>query len=93
MCCGAKRQSVSKPTVTRRMSPKPMARAHPEALRMGSTTPLKTVTFEYVGLSSLTAVSPITGKRYVFSRPGAKVEVDGRDRQALASHSGLKLLT
>ncbi len=36
--------------------------------------------FEYVGNTALTVVSPLTGKQYRFAKPGARVEVDSRDR-------------
>jgi hypothetical protein len=36
--------------------------------------------FEYVGNTALTVVSPLTGRQYRFAKPGARVEVDARDR-------------
>ena len=42
------------------------------------------VMFEYVGNTGMTVVGPATGKRYRFDRPGARLEVDLRDRRALA---------
>jgi hypothetical protein len=56
-----------------------------------ATTPLprriyySTLYFEYVGNTALTVVSPRTGRRYRFDHPGAKVEIDLRDRPWLAS--------
>jgi hypothetical protein len=41
--------------------------------------------FEYTGKSALTAVSPQTGRRYRFLVPGARLEIDPRDRPWLAS--------
>jgi len=41
--------------------------------------------FEYTGATALTAVGPITGRRYRFSAPGAIVEVDERDAPSLAA--------
>jgi hypothetical protein len=40
--------------------------------------------FEYVGVTALTVVSPVTRKTYRFERPGARVEVDMRDRSWVA---------
>lgn len=40
--------------------------------------------FAYAGATALTVVSPITRKVYRFDRPGAKLEVDRRDRSWLA---------
>lgn len=42
-----------------------------------------TVEFEYVGTTGLTAVGPITGRRYRFDGPGARVAVDARDAPSL----------
>jgi hypothetical protein len=40
--------------------------------------------FEYMGRTALTAIGAITGARYRFDRPGARLRVDPRDRPALA---------
>jgi hypothetical protein len=40
--------------------------------------------FEYVGATALTVVSPVTRKTYRFERPGARVDVDPRDRSWIA---------
>jgi hypothetical protein len=42
------------------------------------------VQFEYVGRTALTAVGPVSGKRYRFDHPGVVVVVDPRDRPGLA---------
>ena len=39
--------------------------------------------FEYVGRTALVLTGPFTGQRYRFTRPGARLEVDVRDRRAL----------
>ena len=39
--------------------------------------------FEYSGLTALTVLGPVTGRRYRFERPGAVLEVDLRDRPSL----------
>ncbi len=43
------------------------------------------VQFEYCGATGLTAVGPVTGKRYRFERPRARVAVDSRDATAVAA--------
>ena len=43
-----------------------------------------TPVFEYVGATALTVVSPITRKTYRFDKPGARIEVDLRDRSWIA---------
>jgi hypothetical protein len=43
------------------------------------------VFFEYVGRTGLTVVGPVTGRRYRFERPGARLEVDLKDRRSIAA--------
>lgn len=43
------------------------------------------VSFVYTGNTGLTVTGPISGIQYTFSRPGAQVNVDARDRIMLAS--------
>ena len=43
------------------------------------------VVFEYTGATGLTAFGPITGVRYRFNRPGARIPVDVRDAQGLSA--------
>ena len=47
--------------------------------------------YTYVGRSSVTTVSPITGRQYRFDRPGAVQQVDARDRQWLERVPNVKL--
>jgi hypothetical protein len=56
-------------------------RARVSATTSVRTAPrVRTVIFEYVGSTALTVVSPITRRVYRFDRPGARVEIDARDR-------------
>jgi hypothetical protein len=48
------------------------------------------VQFEYVGRTALTAIGPVSGKRYRFEKPGAVVTVDPRDRPGLAAVPALR---
>jgi hypothetical protein len=60
------------------------ARAAPSpSTQVGVAPPAKAV-FEYVGATALTVVSPITRKTYRFAQPGARLEVDARDRSWIA---------
>lgn len=47
--------------------------------------PAHEVVFEYSGGTALTAVGPVTGRRYRFERPRARAAVDGRDAAGLAA--------
>jgi hypothetical protein len=38
--------------------------------------------FEYTGHASLVVIGPYSGRRYHFPAPGARLEVDPRDRTA-----------
>ena len=40
---------------------------------------------EYVGRTALVVTGPYTGARYSFDQPGARLEVDVRDRHAILS--------
>lgn len=43
------------------------------------------VLVEYTGPTALVLTGPITGARYSFDQPGARLEVDVRDRQVILS--------
>ncbi len=79
-CCGKGREQLRNP------APGPPA---PERGRTPTQPPRRiyysTVYFEYVGTTALTVESPKTGRRYRFDGPGARVEIDLRDRPWLAS--------
>ncbi len=46
--------------------------------------------FEYVGKTGLTALGPVTGRRYRFARPGAVLAVDERDGPSMAGVPNLR---
>jgi hypothetical protein len=80
MCCGRNATSAS---VTNRTYIS--ARPTPPA-----PTPTRPAEFEYTGATALTVVSPITGRKYRFLRPGARLHVDAMDRQWIAFVPHLK---
>lgn len=41
--------------------------------------------FEYTGATALTVIGPLTGRRYRFTKTGARLTVDGRDAYGLAT--------
>jgi len=61
-----------------------VASAGPKA-PVANTQRRYTVQFEYVGTTGLTAIGPVTGRRYRFDHPGAVLVVDPRDRPGLAA--------
>jgi hypothetical protein len=48
------------------------------------TPPVGTVAFEYIGMTRLTVIGPVTRKRYEFAGLGARVHVDRSDSNSLA---------
>ncbi len=51
------------------------------------------VFFEYTGRTGMTVIGRATGKQYRFDRPGARMEVDLRDRSAMAAVPNLRQLS
>ena len=54
--------------------------------RPGSTFTL----YEYVGTTAMTVTGSISGLKYRFERPGAKVQVDRRDLLSMAGLPNLR---
>ena len=88
-CCGRIRQQIVMNTAPatriegqRRMASTPQQRA-------GASS---RVFFEYVGQTGLTVKGPVSGRQYRFDRPGARQEIDLRDRPALATLRNLRQL-
>jgi hypothetical protein len=82
MCCGKGRQQLTgmlQPAGSNRIRPTTAA-ARPAAppIARSSTAAL---TYQYLGRTAMTAVSPATGRQYRFDRPGAVLQIDARDRQ------------
>lgn len=77
MCCGRTNQ-----TIPNRVTPTaPAPRPNPSP--RGPAVSPKPV-FEYTGATALTVVSPVTRKTYRFAEPGARIEIDPRDRPWVA---------
>ena len=87
-CCGKRRMLAGGPPVRPTYATSPRADAAPAGSR-----PLLRVVYEYVGQSALTVTSPTTGKRYRFDRPGARVDVDPRDRGIVGGIGQLRQVT
>lgn len=46
--------------------------------------------YEYTGATGMTVMGPISGARYRFDRPGAKLQIDGRDVSSLTGLPNLR---
>jgi hypothetical protein len=66
------------------------SRVQPFAIPRIATTPAGTVIFQYTGKTRLTVIGPITRQRYDFERTGARLTVDSRDSNSLATVATLK---
>jgi hypothetical protein len=44
-----------------------------------------TTTFEYIGRTRLLVTGPVTGRQYLFDHAGVRLEIDPRDRSAIAA--------
>lgn len=49
-----------------------------------------TARVEYAGATPIAVTGPVSGLRYVFSGPGARAEIDPRDRRSLLGVPGLR---
>jgi hypothetical protein len=78
-CCGKGRQELTRSTAS--------APARP------ITMPHLTVMFEHTGAGVLTVDGPVTGVRYTFNGPGARVSVDARDRNHLMHVPRLRIVS
>jgi len=93
-CCGKRRAEFQTPGSTGRAYDSSRGMAQPEPASVAAS-PLRaaqvvTVEFEYTGDTGLTVQGPITGRRYRFSGPGARLAVDGRDAASIAGVPNLK---
>ncbi len=84
-CCGSQRNQFqairlpSPPSSQVANSPPVTAPVHRFVIR-----------FEYIGQTGLTVIGGVTGQRYRFDRPGARVIVDPRDRPSLVAVPNLR---
>lgn len=84
-CCGRSRAQfqIQKPHPT--LSPTAMPGTVPAAPTQDAVAFL-----QYMGPSGLTAIGPVTGRRYRFDRPGARLAVDARDAKPLLAVQSLR---
>ena len=79
-CCGKARQQLQN---WARPAPGPAPGQASDAIPQRPSVARSPTYFEYTGQTGLTAVGPITGRRYRFVEPGARVAVDYRDAPSL----------
>jgi hypothetical protein len=84
-CCGDNRRQFQVQRAYVR-SPGPPARVLPGL-------PPPKVVFEYSGRAPMVVTGPASGRRYIFGGPGARAEVDPRDRRSLAMAPALRQVT
>jgi len=77
MCCGMNRKPVV--SATRPVLP---------AVKAGAGD----VLLEYIGHTALTMIGPVTGTRYRFEKPGARLSVNARDGQAMVAVPVVRLV-
>jgi hypothetical protein len=77
-CCGGARQRLG--PIMSPPAPGPAARRF-------------AIEFEYAGPTALTVTGPVSGRRYRFDRPGARLAIDPRDRPSLARVPKLREVT
>lgn len=97
MCCGNSRQNMGGTTIRTRSTQgsgiRPQAansKTASMAPRSGPGNAMRTPRFEYKGPSGISVFSPVTGRRYQFDHPGARLEADPRDRALLTAVPGLR---
>lgn len=81
-CCGQGARAVPAPTMPSR----------PPATLGAPLPAAATALMEHTGTRALSAVGPVTGVRYRFGGPGARVAVDRRDLAALSTIPGLRVV-
>ncbi|MGY4831459.1 hypothetical protein ACVNIS_23010 [Sphaerotilaceae bacterium SBD11-9] len=80
MCCGSKRAAAQAAA---------MVHAAPAAV-VGAKPALSVIMFEYVGPGQTAIRGPVSGQLYRFAQPGARVQVDARDRPGLVAMPSLR---
>lgn len=84
-CCGQNRSQ--RPTMG------PLGRLPADSTPGATATPpgaRNLAQFEYLGKTALTAIGPVTGRRYRFQGRGARVAVDARDAAGMIAVPNLR---
>ncbi len=81
MCCGRNESPTTSATNRIYVAAQPVPQR---------PAPSRAAEFEYTGTSAMTVVSPLTGRKYRFAQPGARLRVDAMDRPWIAFVPHLK---
>ena len=82
MCCGRNTNQSSNNTNAQ------TAAARPQTTNVG----MAGIPAQYLGNTAMTVLGAVSGKVYKFNHPGARVELDRRDLNALATVPKLKFI-
>jgi len=52
--------------------------------------PSKVALYEYTGATGMTVTGPVSGAKYQFAQPGAKVQIDPRDVSSMTGLPNLR---
>jgi hypothetical protein len=74
-CCGQTRSRMTGALSTANQRSQPVSRV---------------ALYEYTGTTAMTVAAPVSGSKYRFAAPGAKVQVDLRDIAAMAGLPNLR---
>jgi hypothetical protein len=74
-CCGRQTSNFAAPAMPHRTAPPHSAAPPPPRFTH--------VYFEYAGQTGLTVTGPVSGRRYRFDRPGARLAVEPVDKPAM----------
>lgn len=87
-CCGQRRAAWAGAPAQRPTNTAPAAAIATAAHAVPAR--LLRIVYEFVGTRPLMLASPHTGKRYRFDRPGARLEIDARDRALVDARPELR---
>lgn len=81
MCCGSKRAAARDAAMAAQSAGMPAFVVAPAQ---------SVILFEYTGAGHQAVRGPVSGKLYAFTEPGARVQVDARDRPGLMAMPALR---
>jgi hypothetical protein len=89
-CCGRKRAQFQAYGGLVSSQLPSFARPQPQSARLRRSGIQAKIVFQYTGRSAMAVIGPVSGIRYSFADPGARVEVDPRDCGSLVTVPNLR---